>query len=605
MNKNTFLQKIKKANSTSELNTKNPYDEKHKSSQYKEYYQKADAYMTGKSYLERRVVWYKLGKSFRLFYHPVSVVLALITAVLLATRHLDFKSLGVITTLLLLLTLVCLIIIFGALEWGKKEKATDVFYKRANGNEVPLIQWGYLSLFVISSLVVSAVGGALIGDSQIDQSKAIAAAETQKVQQIKKKNQPRLTQLSNTIAGLENLSVNAQLRRWGLTVKEQENLEAGKAEKVALEKKQLDEITQVKTKYEAATSTNDHYRTMGMGIGFSLVLLMELLTIYAYYFHSVFMKRVQEEGNEYDILNSKESTSDDPGSKPSPKQITEAIVAGILQVANAGSKAGLYPTGGVTLPDNHPSHSSIKTTASDINSDATVEAVKTPKADNAPVDSEDGVVSVTPDATVKPPETEDNSCTSQNSLNGIKTPVNKDVNTIKTGKNSHGSHTSQNSVKTPINEGMGTVKTPKKEDNSDGSYTSQNSLNGTHMLTGVVPVKTVSKHPKSKTRKATGVTGTPVKAGAKKTSKNGYYIPPECFDRYYQGRDRTDDPYRKLRWYEEVLPDLIKGVKYADILQKKYKVYDFCQDRYVVKHISDTTLRITLVKGLKSLADSE
>lgn len=337
MNKQ-LLNKIKNARSTSKLTTQNEYDEQHETSQLKDYYEKAETYMAGKSYLERRMVWYKLGKNFRSFYHPVSVTLALITAVLLATRHLDRESLGIITIVLLSLTLILLLIIFAALEWGKKEKATDVFYKWVHNKPVPMLQWIYLTLFVLASLVVSAVGGALIGDVQTNQTKAIASKKATAIRQVKATDQKRLQQLATIIAGLEAMSVNTKVRRWGLTKKEQANLETSRKEKAAIEQKQSGKIARIEASYQQQTQANNYYRNIGMGIGFFVVLLMELLTIYAYYFHSVFMKRVQTEGKQNEILLPNKSTMKDTPESTVDTQVTDAVTQGfkngLVQITN-------------------------------------------------------------------------------------------------------------------------------------------------------------------------------------------------------------------------------------------------------------------------------
>ena len=330
MNYQQALQQIKQACSTKQLTSQNPYDEQHEFSKRKDYYEQAQAHMQGKSYLERRLIWFKLSKRFRSFYHPVSVILALITATLLATQHLDFAALNITKALLLGVTLVCLLVIFGALEWGKKEKASDVFYKMASGKEVPMLQWVYLSLLVLTSLLVSALGGALIGDAQTNQSKTIASDETQSIQKVKKDYQIRLQQLANTIAELEKMSVNPQLRRWGLTKTEQENLRAVKAEKARLEQTQAQQITQVTTKYKQLNRSNHYQRNLGMVIGFSVVLFMELLMVYAYYFHNEFMKRVEVEGKQHKVLPFSAVTSPEPF----PDEVTNTMIQGLQTVFN-------------------------------------------------------------------------------------------------------------------------------------------------------------------------------------------------------------------------------------------------------------------------------
>ncbi|EAY29822.1 hypothetical protein [Microscilla marina] len=668
-NSQQLLQKIKQAHSATRLTTQNPYDEQHEVAKWKDHYEKAQQYMEGKSYLERRLVWFKLSKGFRTFYHPVSVILALVTATLLATRHLKLHSLGPTSIFLLLLTLACLLVIFGALEWGKKEKATDVFYRRANGRAVALVQWLYLGLLVFASLLVSALGGALIGDAQTNENKNIMADKVQAVQQVKTDHQTRLQQLAKTIAGLESLSVNPKVRRWGLTKAEQENLRAGKAEKAKLEQQQAQQIARLETRYGQRSQINHYYRHLGMGIGFSVVLMMELFLIYAYYFHNAFMKRVEAEGRQHAILPLPEEAKE--GVLPHQEiitAVTQGLQTGFSQLINVSDSAteseghdqrkeiSLRPRGKPDPVNRHELHDSL------MNNDGggmNKSGVKSKDSHDSLMggmnksgvkskDSHDSLMGGMNKSDVKSKDCHDSL---MGGVNNHTTPMNKSSDV-----KSKGCHDSlmdggmnKSDVKSKdchdslVDGGMNKSSDAKSKDchdslmggmnksdvkskdshdslTSDGmnksgvkSKDSHDSLMGS-MNNHTTPmnkssgVKSKDSHDSlmggsaAMNNRATPIVASNgVKQSRKKTGRNGYYISPICFDRYYEGRDCNDEPYRKLRWYETVIPDLMKGVKYGDILEKQYQVYDFRQDRYVVKNISDTTLRSTIVAQLKSL----
>ena len=144
MKKQLLLKEIKQVRSTQSITRSNAQDEEHLLATQKGHYEMADAYMEGKTYMERRRAWFRFSKGFRVFYHIVSVALALVTALLLTNRYLDIKGLDLFGGLLLGLTYLLLFVFFAILEWGKKEKASDVFYRLASKGKTPMNQVIYL-----------------------------------------------------------------------------------------------------------------------------------------------------------------------------------------------------------------------------------------------------------------------------------------------------------------------------------------------------------------------------------------------------------------------------------------------------------------------------
>ncbi|HAS42337.1 MAG TPA: hypothetical protein DCS93_17805 [Microscillaceae bacterium] len=564
MKKQLKLRKIKQVKSTKAITRTNAQDEQHELARQKDYYEMADHYMEGKAYMNRRRSWLRFSQGFRLFYHLISVVLALMTALLLTTRYLEVQNLDWPSWLLLGLTYLLVLVFFAILEWGKKEKASDVFYKLASKGEAPTHQVIYLGLIVGGSLTVSAVGGSLIGDVQVDQTKALDTSEQQEVAKIEAHYAPRLTQLSATIAGLENLSTNSRLRRWGLTRGEQSNLESSKAERDTLLSKKTLAIKQIQGKYRSAQKENQNYRMIGMGIGFGLVLCMELLTIYAYYFHNMYMKRVQTEGVQSGILPDPKEPVEEVHSIP---RAIEALVDGfqgvMLQMAQAikesSSVSEPSPTsaqrGEISL---RPSSTRVNTS----DSPGVPATPDTPPSEKANVKSGEGVGDKPGSTGTPPPEKVQVKSTEDGVPVVTGVPDKPPPGKAKTKGNNNG-----------IGNKPGTT-------GASGTPSSLKQYQGEPLKGGIVA----------------GLSGTPGKR------KKGYYIPPECFEKYYTGRDQEEAPYYKLRWYEAVLPDLKAGLKYSEILEKEYEVYDGQQKRYVKKKISDTTLRRTIVRGLKSLA---
>lgn len=551
--KKLLLQGIKKVRSQMSLTRKNTQDESYQLSVQKDYYEKADEYMGGKTYLDRRLGWFKFSKGFRRFYHVISVVLAIITAGLLTTRYLDIFSFDWLSILLLILTFLLLLILFGSLEWGKKEKATDVFYKLASKGKAPVLQSVYLGLFVITSLLISAVGGALIGDRQVDKSQKFTSEKNTQTTQIKSEYAPRLAQLATTIAALENLATNPKLRRWGLTREEQANLLASKTERDTLMAKQQYAIEQTNSFYTKVTKENYTYRLIGMGIGFGVVLCLELLLVYAYYFHSLFMKRVQIEGVQNEILPDPAQGNVEVNEIASLPVLLEGLISGFQ-----GTMVQMIRTLKEELSPTEEQRSEISLRPSGVNPQPDGDATaKTGKADmtaaNAALEPAKGKAAKT-DVTGKA---------------GV--PVSAATTT-----------TSSSVVTTSIQAKDNIVKRD---------------------TTGKAGVSAKSKKGKPATTAKTGLKTKKVTPGTTINRKRGYYIPPECFEKYFAGRDRQDDPYRKLRWYDAVIPDLQAGLKYREILEKEYQVFDYQQQREVTKSICETTLKTTIVRGLKSLAD--
>lgn len=578
MKKQLKLRKIKQVRSTKSITRTNVQDEQHELARQKDYYEIADHYMEGKTYMERRLGWLRFSRGFCLFYHIISVVLVLLTALLLTSRYLGVESLGWSGWLLLGLTYLLLFVFFAILEWGKKEKANDVFYQLASKGKAPTNQVIYLGLIVGVSLTVSAVGGSLVGDVQMDQTKALDSSKQQEIAKIEARYAPRLTQLSATIAGLENLSTNSRLRRWGLTASEQENLRTSKAERDTLLSKKTLAIKQVQGKYRNAKKENQHYRLIGMGISFGLVLCMELLTVYAYYFKNMYMKRVQTEGVQSEILPDPKEPVEEVHSIP---RSIEALVGGFQGVMLQMAQAIKEPP-----PVSEPPSTSAQRGEISLRPSST--RVNTPDSPGVPatpdtppfekakvksgedVDGKPGSTGTPPPEKVQVKSTED----SVSVVTGVPPPEEVQV---KSGSKSD----------KPLSEKAKT----KRRNNSVGNKPDTTVASGTPSSS----LKQYQGEP-LKDDIAAGLSGTSGKR------KKGYYIPSECFEKYYTGRDREEAPYYKLRWYEAVLPDLKAGLKYSEILEKEYEVYDGQQKRYVKKKISDTTLRRTIVRGLKSLA---
>ena len=539
MKKNNKLEEVKEARSMEASTSSNCYDEQHQMVLFKGHYEKARAYMQGKSYVERRLTWYEFSWWFRSIYHFVSVILALMTTGLIAVGHLDMTSLTWLGGLFAGLSFFLLLTLFVILEWGKKQKMKDVFYQwvstpaSKNKTKVPTLQWIYLGLLVGVSLVMSAIGGALLGDLQANKKKVFEGDKNKRIQQIEKGYKPRLSQLSSIIAGLEALATNTQVRRWGLTQSEQRNLMMSKAERDSLMVKKEQLILKLEMKYHTEMEANQVSRWWGMGLGFGIILCLELLTVYAYYFHNVFMQRVELEGVQYEVLSDpKESTREDINSN---EILGDSFQTMILQVLQA-FKETLKITDG-TLPRNEIS---LRPSRSNTQTDEKGEVDLPSKPGKG-----QGDMAIVPDKSVTSPKSK------QGGTSSNKVQDEGDMAAV------------SDKADTPPKSKKGGMPSNKVKDDGDMA----------------------------------------IETGQTIHRKRGYYIPPECFERYFAGRGREDQPYRKLRWYEAVIPDLQQGLKYREILAKEYNVYDFQQDRYVKKRISETTLKATIVRGLKTLAN--
>lgn len=275
-------------------------EESHNNDKQRNLYEYAQAELKPVEYSIRAKPIYGFLNCFRLVYHFVSVLLGIATCVLISLLFVgDIEGSTIPPALLACMAVLVgglLLAILVGVERGKAIAAQNVFKRLARRANVGIMQVFSLSFLVLISIALSAVGSALLSYKMGDKSIEIASTAKANEKKTGKKYNKRLVQLNMVIAGLESLSVDKKARRWGLTKDEKQNLREAKAERKELQakmEKALSSITATKT---AALTENKSSTNITMWVAVCLVLVLELITVFAYYFRYVYLKKTEAEG---------------------------------------------------------------------------------------------------------------------------------------------------------------------------------------------------------------------------------------------------------------------------------------------------------------------
>lgn len=258
---------------------------------------------------------------FRSVYHFFSVLLGIATCVLasLVFVGMDVNNNQNFPDWLLVLMAVfvgtLLVGILVAVELAKITLAKNIFKAKAKKNRVGNSSIVGLTFFVLVSVGMSGAGGALLSYQVGDKTKQLDKDLKSGEQKIAKQYDKRLLQLNQVIAGLEALSIDKKNRRWGLTKKEQTNLQASKSEKQQILSAKAKSTAKLDGQHKARLGSNQTHTLMTMYIAIGLIIFLELVTIYAYLFHYQYLVKTEGEGEDYGILFENDQVADDQPKK--------------------------------------------------------------------------------------------------------------------------------------------------------------------------------------------------------------------------------------------------------------------------------------------------
>ena len=304
-----LAEKLKKVKKPSECHQSDVYSETYHLAKMRANYEKAREALAVQPYSERMKPLDSFLYGFRSVYHFISVILGLATCVLLALVFVgtDFKGNGEFPSWMLILMAILigglLVGILVAVELAKVIFAKNVFKAKAKRGRIGNFSIVGLAFLVFVSIALSGVGGALLSYKVGDRSAVLENQFKKGNVNVSKQYDERLKQLNQVIAGLEGLSVDKKSRRWGLTKEEQANLQASKAEKQMIIGKKEAALNKLTNKHTAEIKANKDYTSITMYVALGLITILELITIYAYFFHFQYLARTEQEGVQFDILS--------------------------------------------------------------------------------------------------------------------------------------------------------------------------------------------------------------------------------------------------------------------------------------------------------------
>lgn len=270
-------------------------------------YQEAAQSLAPLPYALRKRKLYQAAYWFSLAYHPISFVLSLVTAILLAfifagldTNFWQQSTWTTNTWLLLMLGALgfaLLVMLFIGVEIAKNHYATEVFkYQDLMNNRERHINKIYLTFLVILSIILSGVGGACVSYLTSDQSEIYRTRLQMQKDSLSRKYEPQLKIIEQAIARLLALQTNTQLRRWGLTEQENKQLLHLQQEKAKLNKAYQQALQQCQSTYQEAIIANIDTTHTYVWLAVLVVFLAEILNIRAYQIRYAYLHKVRAEG---------------------------------------------------------------------------------------------------------------------------------------------------------------------------------------------------------------------------------------------------------------------------------------------------------------------
>ncbi len=337
-----IAQKLKKVKKPSECHQSDVYSETYHLAKMRANYEKAREELAVQPYSQRMKPLDNFLYGFRSVYHFISVILGLATCVLISLVFVgtDLDSNGQFPPWMLVLMALLigglLVGLLVAVELAKITFAKNIFKAKAKRDRIGNFSIVGLAFLVFVSIALSGVGGALLSFKMGDKTKALTQDLKASEQKVTQQYDARLKQLNEVIAGLENLSVDKKARRWGLTKEEQANLQASKNEKQQILAKKEQKLNSLNTKHTAEVKANQDYTSTTMYVALGLITVLELITIYAYFFHFQYLARTEQEGVQFDILS-------DNGAAEKPQEMMVETLVNRISDALLATQAKATP----------------------------------------------------------------------------------------------------------------------------------------------------------------------------------------------------------------------------------------------------------------------
>lgn len=257
--------------------------------------------------LQKRAL-FQTASVWKVVYPPLSFLLGLGSILLFATTLSGERTLYALseaknsTLANILFVGIGLLFLLVGIEVIKALQASNVFRAQAKKQGVKAVTKVLLGVVMISSILLSGIGGMYVSYELGDKSRGLKTGLQKQVDSIRAVYISKNAQNDKIIQGLQNMQINAKLRRWGLTKEESEQLRLAQAEKKHLALAQERALANTRSQYGKIIKQSVSYTSVTMFMVMVIVALMELLNLWSYYFIWTYRKRVADEGMQFGIL---------------------------------------------------------------------------------------------------------------------------------------------------------------------------------------------------------------------------------------------------------------------------------------------------------------
>ncbi len=283
----------------SESHSGDPFQQALNETKAKGYYEEAAQKLTPSTQAQKRRGSFKIIKVLKSSYHVLSFLLGLITAYLVGkTFAPNFDSIEMVVMAILIgLFSVAL---FYALEKIKAESAQSIAQARAIQDKTSAGSWIGLIICTLASIVISATGGAYISATLQDKSSEITASSNNEADSIKNQFSEQISSYDLLISS-SNETLKKHKTSWQAVVARKDLKEAQEQKNKLLEM-QTAALSEIKTDTKTSLSVNSQDSTLNASIAAIIVLVLEILCIYGYFFEYSYYRYALDEGVAFNII---------------------------------------------------------------------------------------------------------------------------------------------------------------------------------------------------------------------------------------------------------------------------------------------------------------
>ncbi len=283
----------------SESHSGDPFEQALNETKAKGYYEQAAQKLTPTTQAQKRRGSFKIIKSLKSFYHIVSFLLGLITAYLVGkTFAPNFDSIEMIAMAIIIGLFA--VGIFYALEKMKAESAQSIAQSKAIGDGASAMSWIGLLTCTLASIVISATGGAYISATLQDKSTEITASANTEIDSIKSVFTEQINAYDLLISS-SNETLKKHKTSWQ-AVTARKDLKEAQEQKTKLLELQTAALAEIKSDKKASLSVNDQDGTQNALIAGIIVLVLETLCIYGYFYEYSYYRFTLDEGVSFNII---------------------------------------------------------------------------------------------------------------------------------------------------------------------------------------------------------------------------------------------------------------------------------------------------------------